>query len=100
MLSAATGRFKTSYRADAAVRRTPLARTWFWGLLLIAFLVAGPGPLPQVLDNYWLDNLNRVWIAIVGAVGLNILLGYCGQISLGQGAFAMVGAFTVALLYD
>ena len=100
MLSAATGRFRTSYADDAAIQQTPLARALFWGLLLLALLVAGPGPMPQILDNYWLNNINLIWIAVVGAVGLNILLGYCGQISLGHGAFAMVGAFTVALLYD
>lgn len=95
MLSSATGRFKTSYAADAAIQRTPLARIAFWGGLVVAFVIA-----PQVLGNYWLNNLNAIWIAVVGAVGLNILLGYCGQISLGQGAFAMAGAFSVALMYD
>ena len=95
MLSAATGRFKTSYAADAAVQRVPLARVAFWGGVLVTFLV-----LPRVLSNYWINNLNLVWMFVIAAVGLNILVGYTGQISLGHGAFAMVGAFTVALLYD
>jgi branched-chain amino acid transport system permease protein len=95
MLSAATGRFKTSYAADAAIQRVPLARVAFWGGLLLVFLVP-----PRVLDNYWLNNVNAVWMAVIAAVGLNILVGYTGQISLGHGAFAMVGAFTVGLLYN
>ncbi len=95
MLSAATGRFKTSYSADAAVQRVPLARAAFWGGLAVTFLV-----IPRILDAYWINNLNLVWISVVAAVGLNILVGYCGQVSLGHAAFAMVGAFTVGLLYD
>lgn len=95
MLSTATGRFKTSYAADAAIQRVPLARVAFWGGLLLAFLIA-----PRVLGNYWINNINLIWIAALAAVGLNILVGYTGQISLGHGAFAMVGAFTVAMLYD
>lgn len=95
MLSAATGRFRTSYAADAAIQRVPLARVAFWVGLLVVFLV-----VPRVFDNYWLNNFNAVWMAIIAAVGLNILVGYTGQISLGHGAFAMVGAFTVGLLYN
>jgi len=95
MLSTATGRFKTSYAADAALHRVPLARISFWGALAVTFLVA-----PRVLSDYWLTSLNLIWTAVIASVGLNILVGYTGQISLGQGAFAMVGAFTVAMLYD
>src|SRR3712207_905579 len=95
MLSAATSRFKTSYAADAAIQRVPLARAAFWGGLAFAFVA-----LPRVLDAYWINNLNLVWTAVIAAAGLNILVGYTGQVSLGHGAFAMVGAFTVGLLYD
>ncbi len=95
MLSTATGRFVTSYRADAAIQRVPLARLGFWGGLAVTFLV-----LPQVLSDYWLNNLNLVWISVIAAVGLNILVGYTGQISLGHGALAMAGAFTVGMLYN
>ncbi|MER3439608.1 MAG: branched-chain amino acid ABC transporter permease [Chloroflexota bacterium] len=95
MLSTSTGRFQTSYAADAAIQRVPLARIAFWGSLAVTFLVA-----PRVLSDYWLTSLNFVWTAVIAAVGLNILVGYTGQISLGHGAFAMVGAFTVAMLYD
>jgi hypothetical protein len=46
MLSAATGRFKTSYAADAAVQRVPLARLAFWGGLAAVFLVPPRVPSP------------------------------------------------------
>ena len=42
---------------------------------------------PFVASTYWLDLANQVAIATVGAIGLNILVGYTGQISLGQGRF-------------
>jgi len=56
--------------------------------------------LPLVLDNYWLSLANTAMIAAIGAIGLNILVGYTGQISLGQGGFLAVGAFTSAILTD
>ena len=52
---------------------------------------------PFVASGYWLDLANQVAIATVGAIGLNILVGYTGQISLGQGAFMAVGAYGAAL---
>jgi len=45
-----------------------------------------------------LDALPMLLIAVVGVTGMNILLGYTGQISIGHGAFAGVGAFTMAVL--
>lgn len=95
MLNTETGRFKTSYAADMAIQRVPLARVFFWGLIGATFLV-----VPRVFDNVWINNFNLILCAIVAVTGLNLLVGYTGQISLGHAAFAMVGAFTVALLYD
>ena len=56
--------------------------------------------LPFILDDYWLALANTALIAAIGAIGLNILVGYTGQISLGQGGFLAVGAFTSAILTD
>jgi branched-chain amino acid transport system permease protein len=53
---------------------------------------------PYVLDNYWLGIANAILIAVIGAVGLNILVGFTGQISLGQGGFLAVGAYGSAIL--
>ena len=54
--------------------------------------------VPLVVHEYYLSILNLIFIAIVGALGLNILVGYTGQISIGHGAFMSVGAYTAANL--
>jgi len=53
---------------------------------------------PLFLDEYWLSVANRLWITIIAAMGLNLLTGYAGQISLGHTAFMAVGAYTSAML--
>jgi branched-chain amino acid transport system permease protein len=86
------GVFKTSYAADMAIYSLPLAR---WAVaVLVALLVI----LPLLLNDYYLSILSLVLIAIVGALGLNILVGYTGQISVGHGALMSVGAYTAANL--
>jgi branched-chain amino acid transport system permease protein len=54
--------------------------------------------VPAVCDEYTLSILNMILIAVVGAIGLNILVGYTDQVSIGQGAFMSVGAYTAAHL--
>ncbi|MFQ5577709.1 MAG: branched-chain amino acid ABC transporter permease, partial [Anaerolineae bacterium] len=53
---------------------------------------------PWLANPYQLTLANQVGIAAIGAIGLNILTGYTGQISLGQGAFMAVGAYGSGLL--
>ena len=86
------GDFKASYVADEAVFKTPTVRFWM-GILLVALLI-----FPFVAGNYWLYMANLVGVAIVAAVGLNILTGFAGQISLGHAAFVGIGAYTAAIL--
>ncbi len=93
MIVTRTGQFKKSYAADAAIQRTNLQRIAFWGFVVAMFVL-----VPRVLSTVWINNVNQVLIAVVGVTGLNILLGYTGQISIGHGAFAGVGAFTMAVL--
>jgi len=88
-----SGVFKTSYAADMALYPLPIAK---WAAAAFAGLFIAAAPL--VLSVYYLSLLNLCLIAIVGALGLNILLGYTGQISIGQGAFMSVGAYTAANL--
>jgi branched-chain amino acid transport system permease protein len=52
--------------------------------------------LPFSVHEYYLSIVNLIAIAVVGALGLNILVGYTGQISIGHGAFMSVGAYTAA----
>ena len=63
-------------------------------VLCIAVLVA----LPFVLNNYWLGIANAIGIAAIGAIGLNIITGYAGQVSLGHAFFLAIGAYTAAVI--
>ena len=87
-----SGVFHTNYREDMAILRSPLERARL--AVLAAFLVV----FPFVASPYWLSLANQVAIATVGAIGLNILVGFTGQISLGQGAFMAIGAYASGLL--
>ncbi len=89
MLYREAGQFKTSYAADQAI--FPLVQDrWFVALLLLAAYIVPPAFLGQ----YWFDAvLIPLLIFSMAALGLNILVGYCGQISLGTGGFMAVGAY-------
>ncbi len=83
------GLFKTTYPADQAIFPLPLDR---WGMALI--LVVAYAVIPAVADDYWLRSiLIPFLIYSLGAIGLNILTGYAGQLSLGTAGFMAVGAF-------
>jgi len=87
-----SGIFHEDYASDMQLRPTTMQRIRL-ALVVIAVLAA-----PVVLGSNELRVVNQVLIAIVGAVGLNILTGFTGQISLGQGAFLAVGAYSTGLL--
>ncbi len=87
-----SGIFHTTYEKDMALRRTPVMR-WRIILALTAVLI-----FPFLADGYQLTLANQIGIAAIGAIGLNILTGFTGQISLGQGAFMAVGAYSAGLL--
>lgn len=83
------GDFKTSYAADQALIPLRQDRWLVYGLLAIGFLV-----VPLFLDDYWANAIYLPFlIYTLAAIGLNILTGYCGQLSLGTGAFLAVGAY-------
>jgi branched-chain amino acid transport system permease protein len=67
-----------------------------WALLLIGLAILFTGPL--WLSFYWLGGVNLIGITIIAATGLNLLTGYCGQLSVGHAGFIAVGAFTSAVL--
>ncbi len=92
MAATTTGVYHTTYRADLALRHT---KTEYVRLVLALAVVVA---LPFVASPYWLTVLNQIGIAVVGAIGLNILVGYTGQISLGQGGFLAVGAYTAGVV--
>src|SRR5207245_11070867 len=88
-----SGVFKTSYAADMALYPLPITK---WAVAAFAGLFIVIAPL--ALGEYYISILNLILIAVVGALGLNILVGYTGQISIGHGAFMSVGAYTAANL--
>src|SRR5689334_6367208 len=88
-----SGVFKTTYAADMALYPLPIAKWTMIALAVIFVLI-----VPMVVHEYYLSILNLIFIAIVGALGLNILVGYTGQISIGHAAFMSVGAYTAANL--
>jgi branched-chain amino acid transport system permease protein len=87
-----SGVFFTNYSADMALRRMPLEKA------RLALFAAAVLIFPFFADSYWLGLANQIAIATTGALGLNILVGYTGQISLGQGAFMAVGAYSAGIL--
>src|SRR5437879_153697 len=71
----------------------PLARYTAPALAVLFYLL-----ILRSLHEDYLSVANLVWIAVIGALGLNILVGYTGQVSIGHGAFMSVGAYTAANL--
>jgi branched-chain amino acid transport system permease protein len=86
------GDFRTSYEKDAVLFQTPFIK------VCMALFLAGLLALPYLLKGEYLWILLQIVIAAIGAVGINILTGFTGQISLGQGAFLGVGAYTSAYI--
>jgi len=78
---------------SAAPRRWP----WF---VVTALLVLALVLLPFVVKNYRVFQFNLVLVYAIAVLGLNILTGYNGQISLGHGAFYAIGAYVAAVLMD
>lgn len=93
MLYREAGTLKTTYAADMALYPLPVSRWTIVGLIGVLIVVP-----PLFASGYVLAILNLILVAVVGAVGLNLLVGNTGQISIGQGAFMAVGAYTAANL--
>jgi branched-chain amino acid transport system permease protein len=87
------GNFRESYQEELNIFETDFGRLWMVIGLLILF-----GVIPFISSPFILYVLNTIGIYAISAVGLNLLIGYTGQISLGQGAFFGVGAYTGAIL--
>ncbi len=90
--TARCGDFRVSYESDSRIFPSPV------GLVACLVFLALLALVPLGATSYQLDLLSRIGIAVIGAVGLNILTGFAGQISLGHAAFIAVGAYTAATL--
>ncbi len=90
------GIFKTTYEDDMAIWQTKASKFWLW-LFIIALIIF---PFAFQNSKYLLYVVNTVLISIIATLGLNILTGFTGQISLGHGAFIGVGAYTSGYLMN
>jgi branched-chain amino acid transport system permease protein len=91
MIYRETGQFKASYQSDQALFPIEQDRYVIFAALFFAFVI-----VPLLLNEYWLNAILLPFlIYALAAIGLNILTGYCGQVSLGTGGFMAVGAFSV-----
>ena len=89
MLYREAGQFKTSYAADQAIFPIRQDRIGVFAIIAAAYLV-----VPLVASQYWLNAIMIPFLIFaLAALGLNILTGYAGQLSLGSAAFMAVGAF-------
>ena len=89
MLYRENGQFKTTYRADQQI--FPILQDRVVVLLFVAFAIVA---VPMLASDYLLRAILIPFVIIsLAALGVNILVGYCGQISLGSGAFMAVGAY-------
>jgi branched-chain amino acid transport system permease protein len=81
-----------TYARDMAILRTKTHWALLIGFLILLFT------LPLYFSNYWLGVVSVIGITLIAATGLNILVGYCGQLSIGHAGFIAVGAYTSAIL--
>ncbi len=84
--------FKTSYRQDMAIWRHRGDLFWY-GLLVVVLLI-----IPAVMGEFYVGELGGVFIFAIAGVGLMLLAGYTGLISLGNAAFLGIGAYTNSIL--
>ena len=83
------GQFKTNYADDQSLLSIKQDRWFIWLVLVVVFAV-----VPAFASEYLFRAILIPFLILaLAAVGLNLLVGYCGQISLGTGAFMMVGAY-------
>lgn len=89
MIYREAGQFKTSYAKDQALLSIPMDKRFVLGIILIAYAL-----VPSISSEYWLGSIFiPVLILSIAAIGLNILTGYAGQLSLGTGAFMAAGGY-------
>lgn len=84
------GDFSTTYAEDQQTFPIKFDRYRYYVVLFIAIVV-----IPFMVNDYWVNSIFMPFlIYAIAAIGLNILVGYCGQVSLGTGGFMAVGAYS------
>jgi branched-chain amino acid transport system permease protein len=90
MIFRENGQFKSTYRADLQMLPILQDRVFMIALVAFAFLV-----VPFIASDYLMLSIVIPFLILtLGAIGLNLLVGYCGQISIGHAAFMAVGAYS------
>ncbi|OUR79543.1 branched-chain amino acid ABC transporter permease [Alphaproteobacteria bacterium 46_93_T64] len=84
--------FKTDYEQDIQLAKHS-GYIWSYGALLLAVLI-----VPFFLEEYYVGQMTQLYIMAIAGVGLMLLAGYTGLISLGHAAFFGIGAYTEAVL--
>ncbi|MBW1955165.1 MAG: branched-chain amino acid ABC transporter permease [Deltaproteobacteria bacterium] len=87
------GDYHQSYREDHAWFQTAFIKGKMF-ILAVVLLVF----VPWLADSYWISVCNQVGYTVLGALGVQLLIGFCGQVTLGHAAFIAVGAYTSTLL--
>jgi branched-chain amino acid transport system permease protein len=86
------GDFRSSYAADTTIFPTKMSRSFaIAGVILLCFA-------PRIFNEYWLSISIQIGIFSIAALGLNVLVGFTGQISIGHAAFFLLGAFSSAYI--
>ena len=89
MIYRETGQFKNSYVSDQTIVPIRQDLVFVTGVILIAYLI-----VPFLINDYWTNAILLPFLVYaLASMGLNILTGYCGQVSLGTGGFMAVGAY-------
>jgi branched-chain amino acid transport system permease protein len=83
------GDFSTTYPQDSQTFPIKFDRWRYYAVLFVAIFV-----IPFLVNDYWVNSIFMPFLIYsIAAIGLNILVGYCGQVSLGTGGFMAVGAY-------
>ena len=87
------GDYHQDYAKDHAWFQTRFLKGKMILLALLLFVF-----IPLFADDYWLSVANTIGYTILGALGVQLLIGFCGQVTLGHAAFIAVGAYCSTLL--
>lgn len=84
----------------AAESPRSVAPLWLWPVLIVAFALPWIGGKTGLISNFTFLQISLMIVYAIAVLGLNLLTGFNGQISLGHGAFFAVGAYVAAILID
>jgi branched-chain amino acid transport system permease protein len=87
------GVYHENYKQDHAWWQTRFIKSKMFLLLVSLFFI-----IPRISDSYWLSVCNQIGYTVLGALGVQLLIGFCGQVTLGHAAFLAVGAYVSTLL--